>query len=121
MSHPRVYADFQDLDGSNCLRLTCAGTSEDLSRQGIALHEGLVLTLYMDDAIDDGEPDDLLAEGVVHSNAEERCWVAAIDWSALYHASDECRPEVDGDYQSAVPAPGAIDGGGISGSKTVRS
>jgi hypothetical protein len=87
--HPHVYADFQNLDDENRLRLTCAGTLQDLERQGIELKEGLVLTLYADDADDQGHPDELRAEGVVHYHAPEKCWVAAVDWTALRHASDE--------------------------------
>ena len=89
MTSPRVYADFQNLDDFNRPRLTCAGTREDLARQGVELREGLALTLYMDDADDRGRPDELRAQGVVHFNEDEGCWVAAIDWSALRHASDE--------------------------------
>lgn len=89
MSSPRVYADFQNLDDSNRVRLTCAGTRQDLARQGIELREGLALTLYTDDADDQGRPDELRVEGVVQYNAAERCWVAAVDWTALRHASDE--------------------------------
>src|SRR5262245_7276374 len=89
MTAPRVYADFQNLDDENRLRLTCAGTGEDLARQGVQLRVGLALTLYMDDADDTGQPDELLADGVVQYNREQRCWVAAIDWSALRHASEE--------------------------------
>jgi hypothetical protein len=85
----KVYADFQNLDNQNRLRLTCAGTAEDLARQGIKLKEGMVLTLYMDDADDRGEPDELLAEGIVHYNEQEQSWVASIDWSAIRHASDD--------------------------------
>jgi hypothetical protein len=88
MSTPKVYADFQNLDDDNRLKLTCAGTIEDLTRQGIELREGLVLTFYMDDADDEGRPDPLLAEGIVHYQEEDRCWVASIDWSALRHASE---------------------------------
>jgi hypothetical protein len=89
MPHPRVYADFQNLDDANRLKLTCAGTHEDLERQGIELHEGSVLTLYTDDADDQGRPDELLAEGTVRYNGQEGYWVAEIDWTALRHASDE--------------------------------
>ncbi len=92
MTPPRVYADFQNLDDSNRLRLTCAGTQADLKRQGIELREGLVLDLYTDDADDEGRPDELQAEGVVQYNGDERCWVAAIDWSALRHASEGAVP-----------------------------
>ena len=92
---PRVYADFQNLDDANRLRLTCAGTVHDLERLGLRLTEGLVLTLYCDDADDAGRPDELQAEGVVHYSNEQACWVAAIDWNALRHASD--------DYARATP------------------
>jgi hypothetical protein len=89
MAHPRVYADFQNLDDENRLRLICAGTRRDLERHALELHEGMVLTLYTDDATDDGQSDELLADGVVHFNQAENCWVAAIDWQAIRHASAE--------------------------------
>jgi hypothetical protein len=93
MMAPKVYADFQNLDDCNRLKLTCAGTRQDLDRQAIQLREGLVLTVYMDDADDQGRPDELRAEAIVQYNEQEHCWVAAIDWSALRHASDEKRPD----------------------------
>jgi hypothetical protein len=31
----------------------------------------------------------LLADGIVQFNDTEKCWVAAIDWQALRHASEE--------------------------------
>jgi hypothetical protein len=89
MTYPRVYADFQNLDDANRVRLICAGTLEDLSRQQITMHEGLVLTLYMDDADDRGQPDELRAEGTVQLNQVEGCWVAVIDWTAVRHASED--------------------------------
>jgi hypothetical protein len=89
MAHPRVYADFQNLDDENRLRLTCAGTRRDLERQAVELREAMPLTLYTDDATDDGQSDELLADGVVHFNRAENCWVAAIDWLAIRHASAE--------------------------------
>ncbi len=96
MSTPRVYADFHNLDNSNRLRLTCVGTIDDLARQGIELRQGLVLTFYMDDADDQGGPDELLGDGVVHYDENERSWVASIDWSTIRHASDEGKPGTDG-------------------------
>jgi len=89
MEHPRVYADFQNLDDENRLSLTCAGTRRDLERQALELSEGMALMLYSDDATDDGQADELLADGVVHFNQAENCWVAAIDWQAIRHASAE--------------------------------
>jgi hypothetical protein len=89
MDNPRIYADFNNLDDENRLRLTCAGTQADLVRFGIQLQGGMTLTFYMDDADDDGRPDDILVEGVVHYNTQEKCWVAEAKWDALRNASDE--------------------------------
>jgi hypothetical protein len=89
MATPRIYADFHNLDDHNRLRLTCAGTLEDLKREGIQLREGLALTFYTDDADDQGQPDELRVDGVVHYDTESQCWVGAVDWHALRHASDE--------------------------------
>ncbi len=88
-STPKVYADFHNLDDSNRPRLTCAGTRADLSRQGIELREGLILTLYMDDEDDRGQADELLVEGVIHYCPEEQVWVAFVDWATVRHASDD--------------------------------
>jgi hypothetical protein len=38
---------------------------------------------------DDGQPDDLVAEGVAQYNEAEKCWVTAIDWQPIQHASEE--------------------------------
>ena len=88
MSRRKIYADFLNLDDCDRLRLTCAGTVEDLRRQGIELREGLVLTFYMDDADDRGEPDEILTEGVVHYDERESIWVASVDWASVHRASD---------------------------------
>jgi len=90
--NPRIYADFQNLDEANRLRLTCQGTAADLSRHGIELRDGKRLTFYMDDVGDDGRRDDLLVDGVVQYDAVQNCWVAAVDWTAVRHDSDE-RPQ----------------------------
>jgi hypothetical protein len=50
------------------------------------------LTIYSDDANDDGRPDALIAEAIAHYNEAEKCWVAVIDWQAIRHASDERTP-----------------------------
>jgi hypothetical protein len=91
MSLPEIYADFQNLDDSNRLRLTCFGTRADLERFGIELQDGLVLTFHMDDADDQGRPDELLVEGIVHFDEAERSWIADVDWSRVYHRSTVAR------------------------------
>jgi len=111
MSGTKVYADFHNLDDFNRLRLTCAGTTADLTREGIQLREGLVLTFYMDDADDQGRPDELLAEGVVEFNETERIWVAQVDWSAVRHASED-QPDQHNGATSPTQKPRSKSAGG---------
>ncbi|HJT32995.1 MAG TPA: hypothetical protein VJ783_13220 [Pirellulales bacterium] len=89
MLKPSIYADFHNADAHGRLRLNCAGTAEDLARQGITLCEGMRVTLYSDDLDDNAQLDELLVDGVASYSDEENCWVATIDWSAVRHASDE--------------------------------
>lgn len=89
----RVYVDFQNVDPAGRVRLNCAGTARDLARQRVELCKGLRLTLYSDDADDAGRPDPLETQGVVAYSDDEECWVASIDWDALYHASQRTRPK----------------------------
>src|SRR5438105_5355306 len=96
MVKPRIYADFHNADFLGRLRLTCVGTLEDLSQQQVELREGLGLTLYSDDLDDRGELDELLVEGIVSFSAEEHCWVAVIDWTAIRHASAGEAPQPNG-------------------------
>ncbi len=90
---PKIYADFHNLDDQNRIRLTTAGTLEDLQRLGIDLVEGMSLTFYMDDADDLGNPDDIMVDGTVHFSEAEKCWSASVYWSGVYHASDSATKE----------------------------
>jgi hypothetical protein len=101
MVRPKIYADFHNADANGRLRLDCVGTIEDLARQGITLHEGMLLTLYSDDLDDNGQLDELLVNGVVSFSEEEHCWVAAIDWSAIRHGSEEQMTPADGTKHSS--------------------
>jgi hypothetical protein len=87
MIAPRVYADFHNLDDSNRLRLTCAGTLEDLKRQGIELQDGMTLYFYTDDADEKGRLTELVVDGKVQYDSVGECWVAVVDWAALRHAT----------------------------------
>jgi hypothetical protein len=89
MPNPTIYADFQNLDEFNQLKLAEAGIADKLTQQGILVQEGLVLTLCTDSADDDGQPDELRVEGVLHFQDSEQCWVASIDWTTVRRASDE--------------------------------
>lgn len=104
MAMPRVYADFHNADAQGRLRLNCVGTLEDLAEQKIELRDGLLLTLYADDADAQGQADELLVDGVVSFSEQEHCWVASIDWQAIRHASDMGRGQANGVDQQGVPS-----------------
>jgi hypothetical protein len=74
MSLSRVFVDFHNADEQGRLRLNCIGTIEDLARQQAELENGQQLTLY-------GE--DLEVDGVVQFSADEKVWVATIDWNQI--------------------------------------
>lgn len=88
MATPQIYADFHNADPQGRLRLNCIGTVEDLARHHLQLRAGMLLTLYSDDLDANGQLDELLVDGIVSFSEDEHCWVAAIDWSAIRHASN---------------------------------
>ena len=75
MNRPYVFADFHNADPQGRLRLNCVGTIEDLAKQKVELHAGLLLTLYSEE---------LETDGSVEFSDEEKLWVAAIDWNAVH-------------------------------------
>lgn len=85
---PRVWVDFMKTDNDRRLLLTTRGTLEDLERHGIQLQEGLVLTVYSEDADNSGDADNLLGRGVVHFDHNANRWVLELDWTSLKHQSD---------------------------------
>ena len=113
MIKPKVYADFHNADANGRLRLNCVGTVEDLARLGITLRDGMPLTLYSDDLDTRGQLDELLVDGVVSFSEEEHCWVAAIDWSAIHHASEEQGASTDGTKHTSETGAGGNSRKGI--------
>ena len=101
MVKPKIYADFHNADSQGRLRLNCVGTVEDLSRQGIVLREGMLVTLYSDDLDSEGRMDELLVDGIASFSKEEHCWIATIDWAAIHHASDGPTPSAGGANHSS--------------------
>ena len=88
MKLPEIYADFNKLDDQNRIRLTTLGSIEDIARQALQLRDGLPLIVTMDDADDDGNSDDLMADAIVRYNEKEKCWVAQIEWSSVKNRSE---------------------------------
>ena len=84
MDHlPRIFADFHNADPRGRVRLNCAGTADDLSRQQIVLQDGLRLVVYSED---------LEAEGMAHYSTDESMWVAVVDWDAVREMESRSLP-----------------------------
>jgi hypothetical protein len=64
------------------------GTTQDVMLNDIKLEEGLRLRFYCEDADDEGKPDELLFEGIVHFDSDKKQWYAIIDENSYCHASD---------------------------------
>jgi len=88
MSDPRIYVDFMKTDDQGRLLLTCIGTRRDLETQGIQLREGLVLHVYSDDLDEQGNRDDLVADGIARFDPDNHRWVLEVDPDAIRNASD---------------------------------
>lgn len=87
-----VKADFNGLFG-DLLCLSHSDTVMTFGGEEISLKEGMHITAYDLDADDDGNPDNLLASGVVEPSPESlRChgsrWVLQIDSNGCRHESD---------------------------------
>jgi hypothetical protein len=71
---PRIWVDFQNSDTYGRVRLSSVGTVDEVNRLGIVLSEGLDVVLYCLE---------LEADGVVLYSAEEKRWVAKVDWDKV--------------------------------------
>jgi hypothetical protein len=78
MATPVISADFNNADALGRVRLNTVGTVEDLGRLGLRLADGLRVTLH---------DDDLEADAEVVYSADEKIWVAKIDWKAIRNIS----------------------------------
>ncbi len=87
-----IYADLNKF-GSGVVPLTTIGTRRDLEEHGIALKENLVLTFYMDDVDENGNPDKLIFSGIVQFDTVNQRWVAEIDWNQIKNESKLTRQE----------------------------
>lgn len=74
MARSHIYVDFMNADSQGRVRMNCVGTTEDLEKLGLRLEDGLRVIVH---------DDELEADGEVQFSADEKLWVARIDWNAL--------------------------------------
>ncbi len=83
-----IYADFMKVDPEDRVILTTRGTFEDLERYDLKLQPGLRLTFYNPDADMEGNPDDLIVEGIVERDVENDRWLAVVNWDDVKNRSE---------------------------------
>ena len=66
-SLPRIFCDFNGLIAEDVYSLDSLGSRSDISAVSLALHEGLLITVYAADEDADGEPVWLVADATVVS------------------------------------------------------
>ena len=83
-----VFCDFNAAMTEDCFLLT-RGSYDDLERLGLTVEQaaGIRFTFYTGDADEDGNSDDLLADGIVVRH-EKFGWVAQIEMSTFRHRSE---------------------------------
>jgi hypothetical protein len=82
-----IWVDFMALDERGRVPLDFPGTVEDLARYEVSLREGMKIVLYTHDATEMGDPDDLVAVGMVTYDENVQRWFAVIDARTLRHVS----------------------------------
>jgi hypothetical protein len=109
----RIYADFQNLDDENRIRLTTAGSRRDLEARAVSAGEHV--GLYCDDTDDQGNFDPLLAESIVEAGSGSEL-VARVDWATTRHASYELAMLKKRFFDTAIgDVLRSLDGGALIG------
>lgn len=88
MNDDYIFVDFQKTDDVGRLRLNTIGARSDIERLGLVLSEGLAVKVYCDDADENGNEDNLIANGIIRRNTATGEWVVEVDEAAIQHESD---------------------------------
>lgn len=95
MDKARIYVDFNELVAHDIVLLSKDDTKIDSQGNIITFYEGMSVSIYSDDVSDNGEVDNLIAEGIAikqdlsnHPNWQHVKWCCRIDLNAIIHESD---------------------------------
>jgi hypothetical protein len=93
VKRPRFHVDFNELIERDLVLLSKDDTKLTSTGESIFLCEGLAIEVYDDDVDDRGEPDNLIASGIVERNstigwAKDVKWNCRIDSRGIRHESD---------------------------------
>ena len=95
MDKARIYVDLNEMVTDDIALLSKDDTKIDSQGNQIVFYDNMPISIYSDDASDNGETDNLLAEGIAiqydlkeYSGWEHVKWCVRIDWNSLVHESD---------------------------------
>ena len=92
MDRPRFSVDFNELLESTLVCLSAHDVKVAEGGEPTLLHEGMLVEVYDEDVGDVGNPDNLVAQGVVERNNSGHFkrvkWCCRIDGNGIQHESD---------------------------------
>ncbi|MBX7225486.1 MAG: hypothetical protein K1X55_05615 [Chitinophagales bacterium] len=96
MKEPRLYVDFNEMIEDDLVLLSKTDFKLDSDGNRIELIAGAKVKIYMDDIDDNGEEDNLIADGIVEENIyrEKYSWTSVCKWNCridkkgIFHESD---------------------------------
>jgi hypothetical protein len=94
MHTSRIYVDFNEMPSNDEVLLSQGDTTADALGNLVVLIEGMRLAVYSDDQDENGEPDNLIAEGVALRNhhggwTNTARWLLKVNERGIRHESDE--------------------------------
>jgi hypothetical protein len=98
MRRPRIYVDFNELLEEDLVLLSQTDVKPDSSGAPIQLQVGMRVHVYSDDVDEHGNPDNLVADGVVELNtaggwASAAKWCCRIDRAGIRNESEDALAE----------------------------
>ena len=95
MNKARIYVDFNEMVDDNTVLLSKEDTDMDSQGNIVTFYEGMPVSIYSDDLDDEGEEDNLIAEGIAiqldlskYPGWQHVKWCCRIDVSSIMHESD---------------------------------
>ena len=95
MDKARIYVDLNEMVDDDVVLLSQHDTAEDSEGNIVAFYEGMPISIYTDDFSDEGEEDNLIAEGIAirhdlkkYPGFQHVKWCCRIDMGSLKNISD---------------------------------
>lgn len=93
MDKPKIRVDFNEIVEENLILLSAVDTKCDSEGNVVELSEGLKVSIYDVDCDESGNPDNLVASGVVERNCSKGWsahvrWCCRIDDNGIRHTSE---------------------------------